>query len=141
MNFDNLESKLLSLLKEKENTIIAIDGKSGVGKTRIIKNLKNIYGSNMIVCTSEKFVSIIVNALKSETNPISVFKTMEESILVIEDIDCGLIGKQITQRRIAHILQNLLEDYKIIITGIELNKRIPDVINNIEKHLIFLELE
>ena len=49
MNFDNLESKLLSLLKEKENTIIAIDGKSGVGKTRIIKNLKNIYGSNMIV--------------------------------------------------------------------------------------------
>ena len=141
MNFDNFENKLLSLLTEKENAVIAIDGKSGVGKTRIIKKLKKIYGSDMAVWTSEKFVSIIINALKSEINPISAFKTMGESILVIEDIDCGLIGKQITQRSISRIFRNLLEDYKIIITGIELNKRIPDVINNIEKHLIFLELE
>ena len=141
MNFDNFENKLLSLLTEKENAVIAIDGKSGVGKTRIIKKLKKIYGSDMAVWTSEKFVSIIINALKSEINPISAFKTMGESILVIEDIDCGLIGKQITQRSISHIFRNLLEDYKIIITGIELNKRIPGVINNIEKHLIFLELE
>ena len=141
MDFENLKNRLLMLLGKKENVVIAIEGKSGIGKTKIIKELKSVYGSNMTVLTSEKFISIIIMALKSDINPSTAFSTIETSIMVIEDMDFGLKGKQIMQKSISYILKDMLNHHKIIITGIELNERIPDLMKNIDKCLCLMELE
>ena len=141
MNFETVENELLSLIEKKNNAIIAIEGKSGAGKTKIIKTVQRIYSNKITVWTSEKFISIIIEAIKSGTDPVELFETAKNDIIAIEDIDFGLTGRRIMQNIISQIFQSLVMHGKIIITGTELCQRIPDVIKNNEPDLIFLNLE
>ena len=141
MDFNKIENNLIELLSKNDNNIIAVEGATGTGKTILVNKLQKSFKDQITVLTSEKFIKTIIDALKLKTNPIKTFESINDDIIVIEDIDYGLAGKRVTRQLIAQMLSKLLKYHKIVITGIELENRIPDIIKNNEKHLIFLRLE
>ena len=52
-------------------------------------------------------------------------------ILGLEDIDYSLAGKELTQKLIADLLNRLSLTRKIILTGIEIDKRCGDLLSSI----------
>ena len=140
MNFEETKRKVLELLSGKDNRIIAIDGVSGAGKTRLVKELQNTYKDKMLIYSVETFVAVIIDKLKKQADPVDAFTIIKNPILVIEDIDYGLLGKHGIQKAIAHIFEKLLKRQKIIVTGFDLKERIPDILNYNMDCLTFINL-
>lgn len=122
MDNDTLED---SIVNESEKRLFILEGKSGCGKTSFIKNLN-----------SKKILRIPANLL-SETifypGDLSCKRLNDDVIvyflsqinldyLIIEDIDYTIGRGDSIQLLFAEIVFSLINQYKVIITGIEISR-------------------
>lgn len=120
---------LCDYLIETDSRIIVISGPSGSGKTSVIKNLKNKKAVNSVPYIY--LVEYICRGVRE--NPISDEDFEEKThgdFFCVEDIDF-LRWKSVTQGVTGNLLRNISKECKVIITGIELRKRVPELLKSL----------
>lgn len=128
----NNEEIIRELLKdEKRSCLIIIDGRSGSGKTRLIKKVLAGFDNKVIIPYSE-FIDLMVCDIKSRTD---YFKEslVQYKIIAFDDMDF-LRGKLAAQETTAYIINNLLKNnIHVIIIGINLVERVPKLLTSVNK--------
>ena len=120
------DSRLIQYLLESPNRIFCIDGPSMCGKTSILKKLPD---SMTEIETDELFADRIYKNYQSK-EPRSIKQMADDymkDIVCIEDVDF-LGGRPQTASVCADMLNIIAERSKVILTGIELKKNIPELI-------------
>jgi len=96
--------------------IIWISGKCSYGKTAFADSLiKEFEGENKKICKldGKDFIDSLVKNIKIR-NPIDnfIFCFKKYDLLVLDDIDYGLLGKPVTQRAVKEAIQKITDDNK-----------------------------
>lgn len=121
-------NELCDYLLETENRIIVISGLSGSGKTSIINKLKKDSGKVVNAVAYTFLTNYICRYMSSEPVTQDEFdmKTLCH-IFCVEDVDF-LAGKDSTQEAVGELLREVSKGCKVIITGIELRKTVPELL-------------
>ena len=111
-------------LLETQSRIIVLSGKSGCGKTSIIKKLKD--ESGLIVNSVEyRFLTnyICRRATDEPVNQEEFDEKIRCDFFCVEDIDF-LAGKLTVQECVGELLKEISIRHKVIITGIDVGNRV-----------------
>lgn len=116
-------------MKKKIKKIIWISGRCGYGKTALANSIiKELEGENKKTCKldGKDFVDLLVKSIKIR-DPIEDFVSRFQSydLLVLDNIDYGLLGKPATQRAIKDAIQKITDNNKtkvILISQIRARK-------------------
>ncbi len=120
---------LCDYLLETDSRIIVINGPSGSGKTSVIKKLKSKKTVNSV--PYNYLVEYICRGVLE--NPVSDEDFEEKThgdFFCVEDVDF-LCWKSVTQGVTGRLLGDISKECKVIITGIQLKKRVPDLLKNL----------
>lgn len=114
---------------------VFISGPTMSGKTSMLKRIQADNESEMSIITDEYLVNYIFRScINGSVKEKDFSEKTGRKILAIEDIDF-LRDKEATQKEAGNILNELLREEKvIIITGIELKKRVPYLIDTMRKN-------
>ena len=128
----NNEEKIKELLNDEQRSrLIIIDGRSGSGKTRLIKKVLVGFDNKVIIPYSE-FIDLMVCDIKSRTD---YFKEslFQYKIIAFDDIDF-LRGKLAAQETTGYIINSLLKsNIHVILIGINLIERTPILLTTVNK--------
>lgn len=127
-NHSYTPNELLNFLKEKATGIVLLEGDSGCGKTSILKMLKEDSPKPVHIVSYETFLQkyILPNIVNKLENHITVNPIPDGCTYAIEDIDF-LRGRLHTQLHLGALFNEKAADSLIILTGIRIPNRIPDL--------------
>ena len=115
--------------------IYFIDGPSGCGKTHFLKNMESkvtIYPFHLLLEDFEKYIC------QGTDFKAFAFEMMDKytsgEFLCFEDIDFGLAGKPETQKEFAKLFSILSYWPKLILTGIDIDKRCITLLKALESY-------
>ena len=120
-------------MKINREMIYFFDGPTGCGKTHFLKNMQ----SDVTIYPFCSLLEDFERCLK-EDKPFVVFGTemqdkyISGEFLCFEDIDFGLSGKEETQKEFAKLFMMLSIWSKLILTGIDINKRCKSLFKALE---------
>ena len=114
------KTELCRIINDTKTGIFFLDGKSGIGKTHILKTLRNNSPKSVVLLSYDTVKDKLIDSIKNNI-PID-FPSAD--IICIEDVDF-LHGKEQTQVEFAHIAKRLSENALVIFTGISLLNRVP----------------
>ena len=121
-NDEQLEMEILSSWRR----IFFIDGPSRCGKTHFLKHLNS---GGVVISPFCVVLKELVEHLKQKGSLQQYSNAMEQradcKLLGLEDIDIDLAGRPSTQEEIARLLDRLSQNRRIILTGIQIDKRCP----------------
>lgn len=145
----NYKKHIDDIIQTKRGTIV-IDGPSGVGKTYLVRSIKERY-KNVAIFTDEELSNLCCEYWKKGKTIEGILELLREyKFVVIEDIDLWY-RKSYIQAEFLSVIKRLKEDTRFIITGIDLKIKMKnflsalDDINYIyvrrDKHMeVFFEL-
>ena len=130
--YDN--AQLEKSIKKRRKRIFFLDGPTRCGKTNFLKHLKS---DNVVIISFQILLEEMLKELLRDDNYRECFETLDQrlncAILCLEDIDISLKGKIYTQRITADLFDCLSEGRKIIITGIQIEKRCGELLSSLGK--------
>ena len=128
----NNEEKIRELLNdEKRSHLIIIDGRSGSGKSRLIKKVLSELNDSVRIPYSE-FIDLLLCDIKSRTDYFKESLFLYK-IIAFDDMDF-LRGKLAAQETTAYIINNLLKNkIHVILIGINLIERVPKLLTCMNK--------
>lgn len=110
---------------------VVLDAPSGYGKTFYSRKICELIPANEVkVMSSEEFMDSFHSFIR-QGNYYSGCYPMEEvfkdiKVIVIEDIDIFLAGREATQEEVAHILLGAIENgVSVVVTGIDIATKAP----------------
>ena len=110
---------------------VVLDAPSGYGKTFYVKRICELIPTNEVkAMSSEEFMDSFHSFIR-QGNYYSGDYPMEEvfkdiKVIVIEDIDIFLAGREATQEEVAHILLGAIENgVSVVVTGIDVATKAP----------------
>lgn len=111
------ESVLEYLLK-KDREIVLLDGRSGCGKTMLLKRLREMSSRPVYIFSCENVVDEILRAARAKETCERYLLDISENncVIGIEDVDY-LWGKEATQACLAEMVCNAAEKHLVIMTG------------------------
>ena len=110
--------------------LIFLEGPSGSGKTALLRRLPP---EKTDFLSMEAYREGMIAALRTGAeNPIGDFLTAlleqhPKEVLCLEDVDLELQGKFSTQVSFARQLQELARSRRVVVTGIRLDQRCPEL--------------
>lgn len=125
---DQLETEILL----NRTRLFFLDGPTKCGKTHFLKhmNSESVLISPFCIVQEELF-----DCLKKNESLESFYDIIDQKfnckILGLEDIDISLAGKHHTQGVIAILLNRLCRSRKIILTGIDIDKRCSELLRSL----------
>lgn len=122
-------NELCNYLIETESRIIVVSGPSNSGKTSIINKLKSKKTVNSVPYT---FVTeYICRGIFEKPISREEFEAKTSGdFFCVEDVDF-LLGKSVTQEVMGEMMREISKGCKVIITGIELRKKVPELLGNL----------
>lgn len=133
--------QLIELLKNRDITYMAIiQGESGSGKTRLILRIANEF-EKVKKISEDDLTFMMVESFRAKKKESFADFLFQYKIIAIEDIDF-IKGKSATQEEYAKIINQLLKaGSHVLITGIQLEWRVPILISEIsEGKLIWVDM-
>jgi len=123
---------LLQIMKEApEGSIFVLDGPSGCGKTRLLKQLEASEVRSVEKYSVEAIKELIMEKIYS--SPHRQWNLTGDDIIAIEDIDFLSAAKSL-QIEAAILIEIASAEHAVIITGIQLSKRVPVMMKTLERH-------
>ena len=120
---------IVNKLAAQKNGVVFLSAPTNGGKTTIVREISD-KKENAAVITSEEFLEAVIQPLKEKGNAERLNALTEYCCICIEDID-WYRGGEYTQVEFASTLTKLAEKALVIVTGIELKKRMPKMISHI----------
>lgn len=130
---EELKNKILSDLSE--NRLIILDGQTMCGKTRFLKSLPadltTISGFYRLL---DNYVDLLrtffddLDAFNSHKRELIETYRTHSQIVCFEDIDMPLSGRSASQEEFAYLFREMTETNTVILTGIDIEKRCPDLL-------------
>jgi len=114
------KNELRLVIDNTKTGIFFLDGKSGSGKTHILKELRSNSDRSVVITSYETVKDKLIDSIMNNTS----LDIPEAAIVCIEDVDF-LHGKAQTQKEFAIIAKRLSENSLVIFTGISLRSRVP----------------
>lgn len=114
----NLTEQLIQL----EKGLVFLSAPTNAGKTCIIRQLKSSR-ENILVLSGEKFMESILESIRQDGKLDLVEEYRRYACVCIEDLD-WYHGREYSQYEFARILSWLSETTAVIVTGIDLKKRL-----------------
>lgn len=130
------KSELIAELDQKKNGIAILSGPSNCGKTMLLQEMMCRTQTPMFIYTCEQVVdSILAVAHAGElADGVPLFKGHPmNTIMAIEDIDIYFAGRPDTRNLLYRNLLHLAESCLVILTGIDLEIKMPDLFNYFPK--------
>ena len=126
------EDGLLEVLKDApKGSISILDGPSGCGKTRLIKRMEASEVRFVEIYSVEEIKDLIM--AKMRTSPYRQRNLTGDDIIAIEDIDFLGTTKSL-QIEAAILIERASAEHAVIITGIQLSKRVPVMMKTLKRH-------
>lgn len=126
------EDGLLEVLKEApKGSISILDGPSGCGKTLLLKQLAASEGRSVEKYSVEAVKELVMERIYS--SPHRQRNLTSDDIIAIEDIDFLNTAKSL-QIEAAILIEKASAEHAVIITGIQLSKRVPVMMKTLERH-------
>lgn len=126
------DEELLKILKmARESSITVLDGPSGCGKTHLLKLLEASGMRSVEKYSVEAVKELIMEKIYS--SPHRRRNLAGGDIIAIEDIDFLSAAKSL-QIEAAILIEKASGEHAVIITGIQLNKRVPVMMKALERH-------
>jgi len=136
----------LNVIKQNlwSSRVIFIDGRSGSGKTYLVRKLKSTLNNTIEINTSEHITAKIIEfARNSGNNEDLIVSNMISSyscdILCIEDIDF-LSGREYVLKYLLEFILEFIQRGTVIMTGIDIKSKMKSFINNFDLSL-YIEIE
>ena len=127
IKFDDIQLESEILLSGKR--IFFLDGPTRCGKTYF---LKHMCSSNVIVSPFCVVVETLYEFLERKETFENYYDEIDRKypccILALEDIDISLVGKAATQTEMAALFDRMIEGRKIILTGIDIDRRCAELL-------------
>ncbi len=121
--------ELCKHMLETQSRIIILDGKSGCGKTSAIRKLKKESGRTVNYVNHLFVTNYICRHITDEPVSQEEFdKKINCDFFCVEDIDF-LAGLVSLQEFVGELLKEISGKRKVIITGINIRKRVPELLN------------
>lgn len=131
MFFSNEE--LLWYILGKSAGNIFLDAPSMEGKSKLVKSVKE-YSYSTFIMTGEHFYDFIISNCVGGTSKFNTLNNIKtHKYICIEDLDF-LGGRPNTEKEMAQIINELSKTSVLIITGIELKKRLETMFDNISNY-------
>ena len=126
------DEELLQTLKETiQGSITVLDGPTGCGKTRLLKQLAASEGRSVDKYSVEAIKELVMGRIYSSPH---IQRDMTgDDIIAIEDIDFLNTAKSL-QIEAAILIEKASAEHAVIITGIQLSKRVPVMMKTLERH-------
>ena len=126
------DEELLQIMKEApEGSISVLDGPSGCGKTRLLKQLDASKVRSVEKYSVEAIKELVMGRIYSSPH---IQRNMTgDDIIAIEDIDFLNTAKSL-QIEAAILIEKASGEHAVIITGIQLSKRVPVMMKTLERH-------
>ena len=122
VKYDDIHLEYEILLSWKR--VFFLDGPTRCGKTHF---LNHMFSSNVIVspyCIVQETLYDFLNKKKAlESFYEEIDRNFPCRILAFEDIDISLVGRDATQTEIAVLFNRLIKERKLILTGIDIDRR------------------
>ena len=115
----------------RKNEFVSILGPSGCGKTRLLKQLKASEVHSVEKYSVEAIKELIMEKIYS--SPHRRRNLAGDDIIAIEDIDFLSAAKSL-QIEAAILIEKASAEHAVIITGIQLSKRVPVMMKTLERH-------
>ena len=126
------EDGLLEVLKDApKGSISILDGPSGCGKTRLLKQLEASELRSVEKYSVETVKELIMERICSSSH--RQRNLTGDDIIAIEDIDFLSASKSL-QIEAAILVERASAEHAVIITGIQLNKRVPFLMKILKWH-------
>jgi len=126
------EEVLLEALKDApRGSIFVLDGPSGCGKTLLLKQLAASGGRSVEMYSVEAVKELVMERIYS--SPRRQRNLTGDDIIAIEDIDFLSASKSL-QIEAAILIEKASVEHTVIITGIQLSKRVPVMMKTLERH-------
>lgn len=126
------DEELLQTLKETiQGSITVLDGPTGCGKTRLLKQLAASEGRSVDKYSVEAIKELVMERIYSA--PHRQRNLTGDDIIAIEDIDFLNMAKSL-QIEAAILIEKASAEHAVIITGIQLSKRVPVMMKTLERH-------
>lgn len=126
------EEELLKILKDvPHGSITILDGPSGCGKTRLLKQLEASEVRSVEKYSVEAIKELVMERIYS--SPHRQWNLTSDDIIAIEDIDFLSAAKSL-QIEAAILIEKASAEHAVIITGIQLSKRVPVMMKTLERH-------
>ncbi len=123
------KQELRDIIENKKSGIILLEGPSAIGKTYLLRKLRDTSPREVRLVSYETVVdTMTANMFQHRYDPRSVADSFSSEVLCIEDVDF-LHGKEQTLTELAFLANRLSEDNLVIFTGIKLSERIPMLFN------------
>ena len=122
---------LLSLSALPQGSITALDGPSGCGKSTLLRELEASGDRRLEKLTVEELRELIMERLHFAPHRSRVLSGAY--IIAIEDIDFLGAAKSL-QYEAAFLIERTIQEHPVIITGIQLRKRVPILMRALKRH-------
>lgn len=117
-------------IRDAPASYIVLDAPSGYGKTFFMERIRELIPAGVKRMSGEEFLLLFYpffldRNYKYKAYPMEeVFKDVK--VIVIEDIDLCLAGKERSQEGVANVLLGAIEnDCSVVVTGIDIAKKVP----------------
>lgn len=124
------KSGLIAELDQKKNGIAILSGPSSCGKSMLLYTLRCATKTPMLIYTCEQIADSILAVAHAGklSDGVPVFKNHPlNTIIAIEDVDYYFSGRQDSRHLVYRNLIHLAESCLIILTGIDLEIKMPDL--------------
>lgn len=132
------DGQLLDLMKSCGGQVVLLEGRTGCGKTAIMRRLMKEDGRKADFFSKDQFVRTLMDCIESNGR-----HTMREvvggyGIVCIDDADL-MHDTAYTQEYTAQILSDIAQDALVIVAGIRLRERIRVLIEHITAPVRLIE--
>lgn len=133
------KEELLYFLEREEHGIVILEGYSGCGKTSLLKELQKQCSKKVFLTPYESFLQDSLFSVRTSTSEKSYRSCFipDDCIYAIEDIDF-LHGRFHAQTYLGSVLNERANHSLIILTGIRINNRIPELYRSLSNPQVFL---
>lgn len=122
---------LQSLSALPQGSITALDGPSGCGKSTLLRELEASGDRRLEKLTVEEFRELIMERLHFAPHRSRILSGAY--IIAIEDIDFLGAAKSL-QYEAAFLIERTIQEHPVIITGIQLRKRVPILMRALKRY-------
>ena len=125
------ENEVISRIGGMYKGLVVLDGPSGCGKNSLVRKL-DVHDTTVI--SSEKMVNEIISLVREDIHDVedAVKTQFQKKIVCLEDVDYELKGKPETTALVRRVIGKVLEEHVVILTGIGIKERIPDLLGGME---------
>ena len=133
------DDQLLDLLKKSKAQVILLEGPTGCGKSRLLKNMQQTDARRTKILAEDAFVRSLL-ATASAGRGEKTFSELADGceVVCVEDIDL-LNGKTATQEIAAQTLRAAAKEALVVLTGIRLRERVEPMLEELREHARLFE--